>query len=273
MFKVIVLLLLSPLVVADDNCPFLQGVAIIGVAADAKTKTFLYCEYHFFENKQRIAIDSVGSMSSMNSLDDIVFSEVEYRDTKQQLIAKKSADFSKNRLSPTIEQVDFRHNEKVFIRQEVGESDSGSEGQQVTLDVRYHEPSSGAVNQQIINLNSNTVVDAGFDNAIRVYWDDILSKKKVILDFVAPVQQTSLGLSVKKQSLTRCQKISSAVYTEEEHLCIKVKAANVILSWLVKPIYLVYARSSQRLLTFSGHVNITDGKGKGQTATITYQYQ
>jgi hypothetical protein len=265
MFKYLMLLLLSPWVVAEEYCPYQQGVAIIGVATDTKTNGFLYCEYHFFKNKQSNVINSV------ILLDDVVFSEVEYRDAEQQLIATKNADFSRNRLAPIIKQVDFRHNEKVFIQPTMGEG--GSDNQSLRLDVRYHEPSSGNVKKEILGLDKNTVVDAGFDNAIRVYWNDVLSKKKVILDFVAPVQQASIALSVKYQSLTPCQKLSDDVYTEEAHLCIKVKAANVFLNWLVKPIYLVYERNTQRLLTFSGHVNITDSHGEGQTATIAYQYQ
>jgi hypothetical protein len=263
MCKYLLLLLLSPLVVADDSCPYQQGAAIVGVATDSNDKVFLYCEYHFFTNQNGNAIDSVAS------LDDIAFSTVEYRDINQQLIAKKTADFSKSRLAPAIDQVDFRHNEKVFIQQQV----ISDESQKATLEVRYHEPGSGNITKEVMALKDATVVDAGFDNAIRVYWDDILSKKKVILDFVAPVQQTSIALSVKKQSLPRCQKLSDAVYVEEQHLCIKVKAANVFLNWLVKPIYLDYERSAKRLQTFSGHVNITDNKGEGQEATIKYYYQ
>ena len=263
MYKYLLLLLLSPLVVADDSCPYQQGVAIIGVATNASDSTFLYCEYHFFTDQDGSAIGSVISM------DDVAFSTVEYRDVEQQLIAKKTADFSKSRLAPAIDQVDFRHNEKVFIQQQMVSDAS----EKTTLEVSYHEPVSGNIKKEMVDLKDATVVDAGFDNAIRIYWDDILSKKKVILDFVAPVQQTSIALSVKKQSLQRCQKLSDAIYIEEQHLCIKVKAANVFLNWLVKPIYLVYERSVKRLQTFSGHVNITDNKGEGQEAVITYHYQ
>ena len=195
---------------------------------------------------------------------------MQYRDAEQQLIAKKNADFSKNPLAPMIKQVDYRHKEKVSVQQVV--DNEGNTSQKPTLDVRYNEPDTGAIQQASIDLSDKTVVDAGFDNAIRLYWEDILSKKTVILDFVAPVQQTSLGLSVKTQSLTRCEKLNDVVYTEEQHICIKVNAANIILSWLVKPIYLVYERDSQRLLTFSGHVNISDNNGQGQTATIVYRY-
>jgi hypothetical protein len=172
-------------------------------------------------------------------------------------------------LAPTIDQVDFRHNEKVFIQQQI----VSDENKKATLEIRYHEPVSGNIKKEIVGLKDATVVDAGFDNAIRVYWDDILTKKKVILDFVAPVQQAIIALSVKKQALQRCQKLSDAVYIEEQHLCIKVKAANVFLNWLVSPIYLVYERSSKRLQTFTGHVNVTDNKGEGQDATIRYYYQ
>lgn len=264
MFKYLLLLLLSPLAIADDSCPYRQGAAIIGVATDSKTNDFLYCEYHFLKDRQSAAINAV------TSLDNVVFSEVEYRNNKQELIAQKKADFSKNRLVPVVEQIDFRHNEKVSIQQQ---ADNVSNAEQVVLKVRYQEPNTDSMKEIEVGLGENTIADAGFDNAIRVYWDDVLSNDKVILDFVAPPQQTTLALSVKQQSLKRCQKLSSVVYTEEEHLCIKVKAANIILNWLVKPIYLVYERASKRLLIFSGHVNVTDSNGEGQDATIEYRYQ
>jgi hypothetical protein len=62
MYKYLLLLLLSPLAVADDSCPYQQGVAIIGVATNVSDSTFLYCEYHFFTDQDGSAIGSVISM-------------------------------------------------------------------------------------------------------------------------------------------------------------------------------------------------------------------
>ncbi|MGS2718230.1 hypothetical protein ACVBE9_08670 [Eionea flava] len=264
---------LSPIAFASDTpntsdttgitlCPQRDNVAIVGVAQTTAGDKLLYCEYHYLKNTTGELMPSVVSMG------DAMASKVEYRNQSQQLIATKLADFSSSQLAPNVEQVDERHGEKLSMQpQTVGEESNAD------IAVIYQAANTLEQKKAIVDAGNGLVIDAGFDNAIRAYWDDIVAGNKVIVEFVAPAQQTTVNLSIKSRSIRRCNKLSpTTVYDDSTHLCITAQAANVILNWFVKPITLVYERDKQRLIMFSGSVNITDDQGSAQSALIRYYY-
>jgi len=250
------------LVTTEDLCPSKTGASIVGIAKQVDNGEFLYCEYHYLQNQQLTVLNSVQSMG------DAVIVTVEYRDKSQALLAVKKADFSADRLSPNVEQIDNRHGEKVSIQR------GKSQNKMDVIMITYFPPNTDTAKTAEVDASSMTVADAGFDNAVRTYWQDIIVEKKVIVDFVAPVQQTTVNLSIKSRDIKRCNSLSDSVqYNAAEHLCITAQAANVILNWFVKPIILVYERQSKRLVAFSGAVNLSDNNGDAQSATILYRYQ
>lgn len=254
----------TPLLASGDEvslnalCPSRDDAAIVGVAQAQQGDELLYCEYHYLKNAQSQPLPAVSSMG------EAVFATVEYRDQAQQRIARKAVDFSADSLAPNIEQIDDRHGEQVIMQTQ-------APGQ---VRIQYTAANSTDSQQATINSENPLVVDAGFDNTIRQYWKDIVNNKKVIVEFVAPVQQTSVNLSIKSRNIDRCNQLSQVVsFNSDAYVCVTAQAANVILNWFVEPITLVYARDNQRLMMFSGAVNITDKQGKGQSATIHYYYQ
>lgn len=244
-------------------CPERNNAAIVGVAQTSAGDRLLYCEYHYLKNAEGELMPSVASMG------DATVSMVEYRNQSQQLIASKQADFSISQLAPTIEQIDERHGEKVFVKKKIM-----PEADKVDVVVTYQAPNTSEPSEVTLSAGGGLVIDAGFDNAIRNYWDNIVAGNKVIVEFVAPAQQTTINLSIKPRKISRCNQLSpDVVYDDTTHLCVTAQAANVILNWFVKPITLVYERDKQRLAMFSGAVNITDEKGDGQSAVISYFYR
>jgi hypothetical protein len=269
-FSVLLFFSLNAFAMTADYCPAKAGASIIGVATQADNGGFLYCEYHYLQDKQSTVMESVQSMG------DAVIAKVEYRDGTGQLLATKQVDFSIDRLAPNIKQIDNRHGEKVLIQR------NKSPNKTDVIAITYQPPKTQDVKAFALDANKNIVADAGFDNAVRAYWDDIIAKQKVIIEFVAPIQQTTVNLSIKSRNIKRCNALNdsgsskgqdSAVYNDSAHLCVTAQAANVFLNWFVKPIVLVYERESQRLLAFSGSVNLSDENGGAQSATIIYRYQ
>ncbi|MFT6102887.1 MAG: hypothetical protein ACJATV_000250 [Granulosicoccus sp.] len=260
--------------VTSGYCPAREGASIVGVATQIDSGDFLYCEYHYLQDQQSTVMDSVQSMG------DAVMATVEYRDKSEELLATKKADFSIDRLAPNIEQTDNRHGEKILIQRKNNKDETG------VIAISYQAPKVETVNTVEFDASNNLVADAGFDNAVRTYWGDIVAKQKVIIEFAAPVQQTTVNLSIKSRDMKRCNSLNdrgsdkdsggvadSISYNDSAHLCVTAQAANVFLNWFVKPIVLVYERQSQRLLAFSGSVNLSDNNGDAQSATILYRYQ
>jgi hypothetical protein len=234
----------------SQDCPHRENVAIIGAAKNIDTGEFLYCEYHTIVSKDRTTVN--------------------YYDKSQAPIAIKRIDYSNSRLAPAIEQDDFRHQEAVRVQWEAAQS-SSSEAQ---LLVQYQAANTEELGQKRIAEPGGLVVDAGFDNAIRFYWQRLEEDGRVTFTFVAPAKLRTIKLSVVKRDLLSCFSEGSAPvdYQENTHICYVVKPASSMLSWFVKPIKLLYHRQSQRLVLFSGNSNITNARGRGQQVMITYRY-
>jgi hypothetical protein len=244
------LLSYSTSTMANIACPKSTDVDIVGVARDQSSGDFLYCEYHL----------SDGTV-------------VEYRDSVQQLIARKQLDFSLNRLAPNVQQKDFRHGEMIDI----------SRVETITepplIQIAYRAPNSESVKTATLRTNTITVVDAGFDNAIRNQWDELLKNGSIVISFVAPVHLRKIDLSVNVAAVSRCYKPQDSSteesqfdYDDERHICYIVKSTNMLLNWFVQPIKLIYSRSDKRLMQFSGDVNITAQNGESLRARIDYRY-
>jgi hypothetical protein len=216
-------------------------VDVVGLAVSQKTGEPLYCEYHY-----------------KNSQDSKTL--VEYRDLNNQIIARKELDFSSSLLSPSVVQNDLRHNE---LRSVTAAGDDNK------LKVSYRKANAEALEKTVIDYSDTTVVDAGFDMAVRQSWDELVSGKKIKIDFVSPVHLTSIKLSIKSSKGRLCSEYNE---NETDQICFLVRPNNAVASLFVKPLVLVYQRNNQRLLTFSGSVNVTDDNGSSLKAVINYSY-
>ncbi len=243
-------LLLNQLLVSSvygDACVNSASAAVVGLASSDGGREFLYCEYHYREG------DKV---------------RVEYYDRDQTLIALKQVDYSQSSLAPAIYQDDYRHAEKVRVQHL---QDTNTD--QRYLFMQYQGANQEELSEKPTSNDGSLIVDAGFDNAIRFYWDEIAENSSATLNFVAPARLRTIELKVRKKPLSRCAKEARLEeYNESEHICYVVRPLNGLVSLFVKPIKLIYERETKRLLLFRGNSNITDEQGMGQQVAIDYRY-
>lgn len=240
-------------------CPQMPEADIIGEVTHLNSKQFLYCEYHFLSEKH---------------------SKVIYRNSTGEPIAEKFVDYQHSTLAPDIQQTDFRHGENIVVTQTQAPTQEPT--QELTdsaskYRVEYSKANSDSVEVKTIRSKSEmkTVVDAGFDNAIRYYWSDLQSTGAATFSFLVPARLKTVTLKVVKMAMSECEMLVElgGRYTHDQHYCYRVYPKSALLRWFVSPLTLVYQIDNQRLMFFSGNSNITTNDGKGQKVAIHYRYQ
>lgn len=218
---------------------------IVGLATDPDSQQPLYCEYHYLsveENNQVL---------------------VEYRDLEQNLIASKQLRYSDNLLQPEVLQQDFRHGE----RREISFGQDPAQGE---IEVVYLKPKSDQPKQVNLILGDNLVIDAGFDAAIRSQWRQLLAGEIIAMDFLSPVHLRTFNLSVRFVDAEDC---SVRLAKPDDELCFMIRPTNAFMNLIAKPLWLVYEKATQRLLTYEGSVNLTTLEGDTLEANIRYYYR
>jgi hypothetical protein len=260
------LAVLVPKVAADTSvlasCPQYQYSAIkadvIGRVRAVAEGELLYCEYHIFDNND----DVQPSIKKTN---------VEYRAPDQTLIATKSVDYTPGLLRPDVVQIDLRHNE---LRSSLDSSSkiqatTKDSSQKSVIDVSYRQPNSDELVSKEVNAEDMLVIDAGFDEAVKEYWYDLMRGEKLIINFLSPRLLRAIKLTVSRSSNDNCYQ---EVYDKKTQVCFLISPSNMVLNLFVKPLSLTYDLASRRLLRFKGDVNITDAQGDTQNAIINYYY-
>lgn len=228
--------------------------SIIGAAFNVDTQDFLYCEYYFELSENQFL--------------------TEYRDAEQSLIATKKVSYGANPLQPSVYQEDLRHGEirQVDILRDVQESQGVlEEAKQGVIEVQYKKPRAEKAKLSQLPISSSLVIDAGFDEAVRRYWDDLIDDKKVEIDFLSIVHLKSFRLSISAISTSRCES-PKFDKNETDNLCFKVRPSSSFLNFFAQPLYLKYDMRNKKLLMFRGNVNITAIDGATQSAAIFYTY-
>lgn len=251
-------LLTSSSIAQPEACVFpdnnrVDKVRIVGeaksIASEDKPSRLIYCEYHFFNQ---------GGVGPSNKV-----SQVEYYTPEGSLIAKKTVDFSLSEFAPNVYQEDARHGE-LRLSERVLDKDA------YRLFYLPADSDKDAGQEMVVAAAENMVVDAGFDNAIRAQWDQILSGKKVKYVFLAAPSLRTFGLKVRKIKSSACEQW---FFDEDSQVCLRVSSTSGFINLFIKPITLIYERASKRLVVFNGTVNLSTDKGTEQRANIRYYYQ
>lgn len=157
---------------------------------------------------------------------------VYYEDTQGALIALKQLDYSANPQAPDLKLIDFNAQRTVAkTSQDYGE---------------------------------NYVVDAGFDNFVRLQWDRFSDGQAVEFPLLVANRDSALNMRAKTPSNTDCA---------DTELCLRVELDSWLLSKIVPAIQLTYAADSQRLLRYRGISNLKVGDGGNPVVDIRYTYQ
>jgi hypothetical protein len=113
----------------------------------------------------------------------------------------------------------------------------------------------------IDSTDSNAVVDAGFDNFVRLQWQDLAQGEEIRFPFRLVNRKDPIKMRANK---TRgC---------EAGKLCLEIALDSWLLGSFVDPIRLTYEEGSQRLRRFQGISNLRNDQGRPQTVEIRYRY-
>jgi hypothetical protein len=154
-----------------------------------------------------------------------------YRDGSGELIFSKQLDYSSSLQAPSLQLNDYQQ---------------GWEFSATSTD--YGE---------------NFVVDAGFDNFIRLQWENFNRGESVRFPLLLAGRDKPYSMRAENQRRGDCP---------ETQLCLRVRLDSWLLGKLVQPIDLVYARDSQRLLRYRGISNISLAGGGNPLVDISYRY-
>lgn len=220
-----------------EHCVPLNTTLMVGVAK-ASNGSFLYCELVDQPNQQELNIVYVKN---------------------KKVFASKKLNYTSNPKTPSVLQKDFRFGE---IRQ------ADTTEKEITL---HYQANSNKKNVSAnIGRKDVDVVDAGFDNFIRIHWDELQSGNTFSINFASMAHLKALPLRISSQPLEKCAR--NADKTTSAHYCFYVEIDNAFLRMLLGNIKLIYDQQ-HRLEEFNGVVNILSEKESNQTAKIRYYYR
>ncbi|MFM7708242.1 MAG: hypothetical protein ACKO9D_09525, partial [Gammaproteobacteria bacterium] len=106
-----------------------------------------------------------------------------------------------------------------------------------------------------------TVSDAGFDEFVRLHWDELEAGKTVRFPFLIPSRLDSLTFKVSKHREATVEGAPASV--------IRLNLSGVF-GWFLPYIEVAYRRSDRSLLRYEGLSNIRDAKGGNMVAVIRF---
>ena len=211
-----------------------MAVSVIGTAHDLQTDAVLYSENH-------CVVDSLRY--------------VEYLDSDNQLIAHKLVDYESGLLTPSVVQHNVSLNDVIKVKP----VDGSVEMQRRSLSQGLNtKPAKKALNNTLA-----LVVDAGFDNFIKEYWDRLVEGEVVTFQFPAAARVDLFDFNVNRMNCSSGDKSQQ---------CFNLRLDSWLLRMLVDPIELGYDKKSRQLKRFRGLANVENKKGNGYKVDIRYRY-
>ncbi len=175
---------------------------------------------------------------------------VEYKDSKGTLIARKTVDYNCNPTTPSFVLEDTQTGASEGVRW--NESDLESfQGDKVA---RLDQPSGPAV------------VDAGFDNVIKLNWEKLMRDESVKYDYLFARRNKFLKLKFSRSGAPKALKEKAS----DNIAFFKVGANNMFFRMLSSPIYVGYDTQTRNLAYYYGPTNLPMFDME-QPLLITYQ--
>jgi hypothetical protein len=207
---------------------------VVGSAYDVNTGALLYTETH-----------------EKPSLKEHI---VTYREVSGDVFATKVIKYSYSLLIPDFYQMNKRNGEVIDVKTEAND----------LLLVNYQASNNSKVKSKQINISNRLIVDAGFDNFVRNYWNNLAKGDDLNVDFLAPTRQIIAPFKIEK---TSCKE------DEKNALCLTMSPDAWWLKLVVDPIYLAYDLKTRDLKRYVGRGNISEKDGDYATVDIHYQYE
>lgn len=183
--------------------------------------------------------------------------EVVYRDAGQQLIAHKILRYQGSLTAPSFVERNYYSREVISIE---------SAPHSITMSMmKMGESDPESVETVVVKPKSNmaVVIDAGFDNYVKINWDKLASSESPIFQFPIATREILVELKI---SLKDCS------YETKTETCFSLEIDNWFLRLLSDPIELGYDTNLRRLSRYRGLSNIGDGDGEGLVVDLRYRY-
>jgi hypothetical protein len=210
-------------------------LSFTGVATDVETGELAYTERHQIK---------------LNEQGEYMASSVRYLGPDGQVFALKELDFSSGLLSPTLEFIDPRTDQRFSTRKTDGD-----------LVLKTVESGEETIDRIEAELDNTLVVDAGFDQLLLSHWESLIAGEEKAFDFLALTRGSTIEFEVALVDLSG------------DLARFKVEPANWVINLLVDPIILDYDVESRRLVRYEGITNIAKvGTDRNYSAVIEYSY-
>lgn len=234
----VIILLVLPVAYASTFKTESVGKAdIVGEAFSVDGDQLIYREYHY--------------LNSLERTHRVIYSwpnGVEF--------AEKSVDYSTGYTTPSFSQKDRETGETFAV-----------DVKQDAITVRQIQPKRETASEKTLSPDGRLVVDAGFDHFVRRYWQELVAGQVLDFEFPSAQQQAMYDLRIRHKP---CDvEVEKARADDRE--CFLIEPQNWFARIWVDAIELVYLRSQQRLLRYTGIANILPANESSRVA-IHYSY-
>jgi hypothetical protein len=175
--------------------------------------------------------------------------QVTYVGVDGDTLATKSLDFSRHAIKPDVILNDRRtgYREGAVVR-----GDSIEMFRRLDRTAPEHRDS--------FHPERLAAINAGFDQAIRSYWDLLASGSRVEFDFAVPDRLRSFHFRIRRLG------------KPGDTLRLRIEPANWWLRWVVSRIDITYDSKTRRVLVYEGITDMRDERGRRYRARIDFDY-
>lgn len=204
--------------------------AYVGLATDIEHGTPMYEEHHLLRGRaERLVM---------------------YRCHDGAAFARKHVRYGANLLAPEFELDDVRFGYREGVQRE---------GDALTAYVRRDSRSD--VERAAVAVTPSLVIDAGFDELVRLHWDALQRGDSVRLDFLVPSRGRTYGFSVKRIGARDIEGEAASVFR---------LGLDGVLGWFAPDIEVAYRDTDRRLMQFEGLTNIRENRDDSFAARIAF---
>jgi hypothetical protein len=200
-------------------------------AVDLDDGRLLYVEYHAERSCDGRLLDS----------------RVVYVDAAGDTMSTKSLDFRPGLITPSVVLEDGRTRYR--------------EGAVVQPDslVLFRQVDGEEEERTSLELDGPAAVDAGFDHAVRRYWERLVTGERVTFDFAVPDKLRTFGFRIRR------------LEPPSDRLRLRIEPSLFLLRWIAPHIDLTYDVDSRHLLSYRGISNVRDRDGRRYRALIRFE--
>ncbi|MEM7027832.1 MAG: hypothetical protein AAF410_06375 [Pseudomonadota bacterium] len=179
----------------------------------------------------------------------IVSDKVTYTDRANNIFAIKDVDYSDDVVMP-----DFS-----LENQETGHVESAIK-QSDQLQIIFSSKQTEEKEQATIPLPEKAIIDAGFDQFIIKYWDQIIEGEKLVRQMLIPSMKRFIEFRIYQSEKDEVNGIRTLI----------VEPNSLLLRFVADPLVLQYDLDQPRLNLFEGVSNMRDAQGKNLLVKIKF---